>query len=151
MLERLNRLLTIKSLVTLAATGVFCALALKGVIDPSQFMTVFVTIIGFYFGTQSAQGLTHGEAVTAALGQGLYAGMFVFLLLWVLKKNDEPGRKTTKPHQRADRDAPAGGPDPGGDERQAGPHRGADRRRGSRWKSQALMFPGGRGTWTGNR
>ena len=37
------------------ATGVFCALALKGVIDPSQFMTVFVTIIGFYFGTQSAR------------------------------------------------------------------------------------------------
>lgn len=55
MLERLNRLLIIKSLVTLAATGVFCALALKGVIDPSQFMTVFVTIIGFYFGTQSAR------------------------------------------------------------------------------------------------
>ena len=29
------------------------------------------------------------KLLTAALGQGLYAGMFVFLLLWVLKKNDE--------------------------------------------------------------
>ena len=29
------------------------------------------------------------KLLTAALGQGLYAAMFVFLLLWVLKKNDE--------------------------------------------------------------
>ena len=55
MLERFSKLMTIKSLVTLAATGVFCALAVKGVIDPGQFMTVFVTIIGFYFGTQAAK------------------------------------------------------------------------------------------------
>ena len=27
--------------------------------------------------------------MTAALGQGLYAGLFVFLLLWVLRKNEE--------------------------------------------------------------
>ena len=29
------------------------------------------------------------KLLTAALGQGPYAAMFVFLLLWVLKKNDE--------------------------------------------------------------
>ena len=29
------------------------------------------------------------EILTAALGQGLYAELFVFLLLWVLRKNEE--------------------------------------------------------------
>ena len=55
MRERFSKLMTIKSLVTLAATGVFCALAVKVVIDPGQFMIVFVKIIGFYFGTQAAK------------------------------------------------------------------------------------------------
>ena len=55
MKERLGKLLTIKSLVTLAATGVFCTLSALERISPEQFMTVFVTIIGFYFGTQAAK------------------------------------------------------------------------------------------------
>jgi hypothetical protein len=55
MKERFSKLLTIKSLVTLAATGVFCALSALGTISPEQFMTVFVTIIGFYFGTQATK------------------------------------------------------------------------------------------------
>ena len=55
MKERLSKLLTIKSLVTLAVTGVFCALSAMGIIGPEQFMTVFVTIIGFYFGTQATK------------------------------------------------------------------------------------------------
>lgn len=90
------------------------------------------------------------KLLTAALGQGLYAGMFVFLLLWVLKKNDEREKnyQALISEQTEMLQQVAG---PWRDERQAGPHRGADRRRGSRWKSQALMFPGGRGTWTGNR
>lgn len=29
------------------------------------------------------------EILTAALGQGLYAALFVFLLFWVLRKNEE--------------------------------------------------------------
>lgn len=29
------------------------------------------------------------ELLTAALGQGLYAALFVFLLFWVLRKNEE--------------------------------------------------------------
>lgn len=55
MKERFSKLLTIKSLVTLAATGVFCTLSAMGIIGPEQFMTVFVTIIGFYFGTQATK------------------------------------------------------------------------------------------------
>lgn len=52
MRERLSKLLTIKSLVTLATTAVFAALALRRSIKTSEFLTVYTIIIGFYFGTQ---------------------------------------------------------------------------------------------------
>lgn len=52
MKERLSKLLTVKSIVTLALTAVFCVLALRGVITADQFQTIFTTIIAFYFGTQ---------------------------------------------------------------------------------------------------
>lgn len=55
MKERLNKLLTIKSIVTILLTLVFCYLAIIGKIKPSQFMTVFGTVIVFYFGTQAAK------------------------------------------------------------------------------------------------
>lgn len=48
----LNRLLTVKSLVTLTLTLVFAYLAITGVVTADQFMTVFTVVIGFYFGTQ---------------------------------------------------------------------------------------------------
>lgn len=51
MRERLAKLLTVKSIVTLSLTAVFCVLSVKG--DVSQeFMTIFTTVIAFYFGTQ---------------------------------------------------------------------------------------------------
>lgn len=53
MKERLNKLLTIKSIVTIFLTFVFCFLSVKGIITAELFMTVFVTVIGFYFGTQA--------------------------------------------------------------------------------------------------
>lgn len=53
MKERLNKLFTIKSIVTMLLTFVFCYLAVIGKITAELFMTVFVTIIGFYFGTQA--------------------------------------------------------------------------------------------------
>lgn len=49
----LMNLLKIKSIVTILLTIVFCVLALRGVIDGEQFRTVFIVIIGFYFGTQT--------------------------------------------------------------------------------------------------
>ena len=55
MKERMEKLLSIKSLVTLAMTGVFCLLALKGTLSGRDFLTVFTTVIAFYFGTQSAK------------------------------------------------------------------------------------------------
>ena len=55
MKSRLDKLLSIKSLVTLALTTVFCVLALKGRLTGQDFLTVFTTVIAFYFGTQTAK------------------------------------------------------------------------------------------------
>ncbi len=50
--ERLARLLTVKSIVTILLAGVFSVLALRGTIESGQFLTVFTVIISFYFGSQ---------------------------------------------------------------------------------------------------
>ena len=50
-----RKLLTVKSLVTLTLTGVFAYLAAIGKVTPTDFLTIFTTIIAFYFGTQSAR------------------------------------------------------------------------------------------------
>lgn len=44
--------ITIKSIVTILLTIVFCLLSLAGRITSEQYMTVFTTVIAFYFGTQ---------------------------------------------------------------------------------------------------
>lgn len=53
LIKRLTNLLCIKSLVTIAITGVFCYLSVKKVIPTELFMTVFTVVISFYFGTQA--------------------------------------------------------------------------------------------------
>ena len=57
MAETLKKLLTIKSIVTLALTAVFCVLCVTGVISGSEFLTVFATVIAFYFGTQTTKNV----------------------------------------------------------------------------------------------
>ena len=52
MKEKLANLLTVKSIVTILLTIVFCILSFKNVINGEQFLTIFTTIIAFYFGTQ---------------------------------------------------------------------------------------------------
>lgn len=52
MKERLSKLLTVKSLVTITLTAVFAYLAVVGRISGEQFLTIFTVVIGFYFGTQ---------------------------------------------------------------------------------------------------
>ena len=53
-MERVSKLLTIKSIVTLVLTAVFAALALLGRVT-QDFLTVYTVVIAFYFGTQSAK------------------------------------------------------------------------------------------------
>lgn len=50
--KRAANLLSVKSLVTLTLTAVFAVLALKGTISGTEFLTIFTTVIAFYFGTQ---------------------------------------------------------------------------------------------------
>ena len=52
LVKRAANLLSVKSLVTLALTGVFAWMAVKGTIS-QDFMTIYAVIISFYFGTQS--------------------------------------------------------------------------------------------------
>ncbi len=56
MLERVQKLLSVKSIVTIVSTAVFCYLSVTGAIGPDLFMSVFSTIIAFYFGTQATKG-----------------------------------------------------------------------------------------------
>lgn len=48
----LKKLLTVKSLVTLAMTLVFCILSVAQIVSGDQFLSIFTTVIAFYFGTQ---------------------------------------------------------------------------------------------------
>lgn len=52
MKERLFKLLTVKSIVTIILTAVFAFLAVTGKISADQYQTVFSVVIAFYFGTQ---------------------------------------------------------------------------------------------------
>ena len=53
MKERLMKLLTVKSIVTIILTAVFAYLSIVGVITGQEFMTVFAVVIAFYYGTQA--------------------------------------------------------------------------------------------------
>ena len=53
MIDRLQKLLAVKSIVTIILTGVFAFLAVKGSIDSNEFLTIFTVVVSFYFGTQA--------------------------------------------------------------------------------------------------
>lgn len=50
--KRLGNLLAVKSLVTITLTVIFAVLALRGDISGTEFLTIFTTVVAFYFGTQ---------------------------------------------------------------------------------------------------
>jgi hypothetical protein len=54
MKERFSKLLSVKSLVTLALTLLFVVVSFKGNI-PQEVMTIYTTVIAFYFGTQATK------------------------------------------------------------------------------------------------
>lgn len=47
------KLMTVKSIVTILLTVVFCALALCGAVSGGEFLSIFTMVIAFYFGTQT--------------------------------------------------------------------------------------------------
>jgi len=60
--KRLANLLCVKSLVTLTLTAVFAYLAVNGQVSTDQYLTIFVVIVSFYFGTQAERSkVTDGK------------------------------------------------------------------------------------------
>lgn len=55
MKEKLCKLIDVKSLVTLTLTGVMAYLSITGREVSETFKTIYVMIIGFYFGTQTTK------------------------------------------------------------------------------------------------
>lgn len=55
MKERFAKLIDVKSIVTILITIAFVYGFVMGTINAEQFITIFTTIIAFYFGTQSTK------------------------------------------------------------------------------------------------
>lgn len=53
MKDRIAKLIDVKSIVTLVLTFVFAALSISGRLSAEQFLTIFTTVVAFYFGTQT--------------------------------------------------------------------------------------------------
>ncbi|MBR2897555.1 MAG: hypothetical protein IKM36_00075 [Oscillospiraceae bacterium] len=62
MKQRLDKLLSVKSIITIFCTLIFTCLTLRGTISGQEFLTVFTVVVGFYFGTQ-AERKNGGDAV----------------------------------------------------------------------------------------
>lgn len=58
--RRIYNLLCIKSIVTLALTGLFVYLAVTGRVSARDFITIFSVVIAFYFGTQTQGTVEEG-------------------------------------------------------------------------------------------
>lgn len=52
MKNKIEKLIDVKSIVTLILTLVFALQTVRGELSPEQFQTVFTTVIAFYFGVQ---------------------------------------------------------------------------------------------------
>ena len=62
LLTNAANLLKVKTVLTLALTWVFCSLAKAGTI-PTEYITIYTMVVGFYFGTQAEKcSQTSGDA-----------------------------------------------------------------------------------------
>ena len=62
MKQKLAKLLSVKTIVTLVLCAVFAYLSIVGQVQAEQFLTIFTVIISFYFGTQSAKKESENNA-----------------------------------------------------------------------------------------
>lgn len=60
-IDKVAKLIDLKSIMTLSLTVLFIILALKQVIDGNAVMTVYTTVIAFYFGTQFSKDKKESE------------------------------------------------------------------------------------------
>ena len=61
MKSKLAKLIDVKTIVTFTLTAAFTYLSVRGKIEPQIFMTIYTTIIGFYFGTQYQKHIKGGS------------------------------------------------------------------------------------------
>ena len=54
-LEKLTKLIDVKSIMTLTLTVAFVGMVCQGMIDGDKFMAIYTMIVGFYFGVQSTK------------------------------------------------------------------------------------------------
>ena len=52
MKERFAKLISVKSIMSLSLTAVFCVLALRGDIVPENYEKIFMMVVSFFFGYQ---------------------------------------------------------------------------------------------------
>lgn len=52
MIDKIKNLINVKSIVTILLTILFIILAVMKVIDGNAVLTIYTTVIAFYFGTQ---------------------------------------------------------------------------------------------------
>lgn len=57
--DRIAKLIDVKSITTLELAAAFVWLSIAGEISSEQFLTIFTTVIAFYYGTQA--GKQHKE------------------------------------------------------------------------------------------
>lgn len=55
LLTRISNLLSVKTIITTILSIVFAVLAMRGTIEAKDVLTVYLVIVGFYFGTQQAK------------------------------------------------------------------------------------------------
>lgn len=61
MKDKLKKLINVKSIVTLILTVLFFILAVMKVIDANAVLTIYTTVIAFYFGTQHEKSNNNKE------------------------------------------------------------------------------------------
>lgn len=62
-MKQLQKLVDVKSIVTLVLTLTFVALAIMGVISGDRFFEIYIMIISFYFGTQYQKNNSGSEGL----------------------------------------------------------------------------------------
>lgn len=60
-IDRIAKLINVKSIVTLILTPVFAYGFIAGIISAELFLTIFTMIISFYFGVQSSKQNNKGD------------------------------------------------------------------------------------------
>ena len=57
----MNKLLSVKKIIAIITTIVFCVLSLTNRISSTEFLSVFTLVVGFYFGQSTVKGIKNQE------------------------------------------------------------------------------------------